>query len=131
MKTLLLILLLVVAFIVVQRVMAGPSVDPAEAAQRVAAGTAVLIDVREPDEWAGGVAEPALLCSLSDLRGGRAQWAAVLEANKDKELIVYCASGARSGVAASVLRKEGFNVVNAGGYAAWRAAGLPVVIPAR
>ncbi len=129
MKTLLLIILLVVFFFVVKQVMAGPSIDPAEAAGRVAAGTAVLIDVREPDEWSGGVAEPALLCPLSDLRGARAQWAAVLEANKDKELILYCASGARSGVAASMLRKEGFNVVNAGGYGSWRSAGLPVRQP--
>jgi rhodanese-related sulfurtransferase len=129
MKTLLLIILLVVVFFVVKQVMAGPAVSPADAAGRVAAGTAVLIDVREPDEWSGGVAEPALLCSLSDLRGARAQWAAVLEANKDKELILYCASGARSGVAASMLRKEGFNVVNAGGYSAWRSAGLPVRQP--
>jgi rhodanese-related sulfurtransferase len=129
MKTLLLIILLVVVFFVVKQVMAGPSIDPAEAAGRVAAGTAVLIDVREPDEWSGGVAEPALLCSLSDLRGARAQWSAVLEANKDKELILYCASGARSGVAASMLRKEGFNVVNAGGYGSWRSAGLPVRQP--
>jgi len=129
MKTLLLIILLAVFFFVVKQVMAGPSIDPAEAAGRVAAGTAVLIDVREPDEWSGGVAEPALLCSLSDLRGARAQWAAVLEANKDKELILYCASGARSGVAVSMLRKEGFNVVNAGGYGSWRSAGLPVRQP--
>jgi rhodanese-related sulfurtransferase len=129
MKTLLIILLLVAAFIVVKRVMAGPSIDPAEAAERVAAGTAVLIDVREPDEWSGGVAEPALLSSMSDLRGPRAQWKKVLAANKDKELIVYCASGARSGVVASMLRKEGFNVINAGGYNDWRAAGLPVRNP--
>jgi len=129
MKTLLIILLLVAAFIVVKRVMAGPSIDPAEAAERVAAGTAVLIDVREADEWSGGVAEPALLCSMSDLRGPRAQWKEVLAANKDKELIVYCASGARSGVVASMLRKEGFNVVNAGGFGGWRSAGLPVRMP--
>jgi rhodanese-related sulfurtransferase len=53
----------------------------------------------------------------------------VLEANKDKELILYCASGARSGVAASILRKEGFNAVNAGGLANWSRAGLPVRKP--
>ena len=129
MKTLLLLLVLVVVFVVVKRVMAGPSISPAEAAERVKAGTAVLIDVREPDEWADGVAEPALLCSFSDLRGERAQWKAVLEANRDKELIVYCASGARSGIVAGMLRKEGFNAVNAGGYGGWRSAGLPVRTP--
>jgi rhodanese-related sulfurtransferase len=129
MKALLLLVLLVVAFVVVKRVLAGPSVDPAGAAARVAAGTAVLIDVREPGEWAGGVAEPALLCSLGDLRGARDRWKAVLEEHRDKELILYCASGARSGVAASLLRAEGFHAVNAGGFGDWRAAGLPVRLP--
>ena len=126
MKTFLLILVIVAVFFVVRHLMAGPSITPAEAAARVAAGTAVLIDVREPGEWAGGVAEPALLCSLSDLRGPRAQWKSVLEANRDKELILYCASGARSGIAAGMLRKEGFNAVNCGGFGGWRGAGLPV-----
>lgn len=126
MKTFLLILLIVAVFFVVRYLMAGPSITPAEAAARVAAGTAVLIDVREPGEWSGGVAEPALLCSLSDLRGPRAQWKSVLEANRDKELILYCASGARSGIAAGMLRKEGFNAVNCGGYGGWHGAGLPV-----
>jgi rhodanese-related sulfurtransferase len=129
MKTLLLLLVLVVVFVVVKKVMAGPSIGPAEADERVKAGTAVLIDVREPEEWSGGVAEPAVLCSFSDLRGDRAQWKDVLEANRGKVLIVYCASGARSGIVAGMLRKEGFNAVNAGGFGAWRSAGLPVRVP--
>ena len=129
MKTLLLVVLVIVVFVVVKRVMAGPSIDPADAAARVAAGTAVLIDVREPGEWSDGVAEPARLCSFSDLRGDRAQWKAVLEENKGKEFIVYCASGARSGIVAGMLRKEGINAVNAGGFGGWRSAGLPVRVP--
>jgi len=129
MKTILILVLLVAVFLVVKRVLAGPSISPSEAASRVAAGTAVLIDVREPDEWKSGAAEPALLCSFSDLRGARDQWKAVLAANRDKELIVYCASGARSGIAADMLRREGFKVVNAGGFGGWRSAGLPVRQP--
>ncbi len=129
MKILLLVVLVILVFFVIKRVMAGPSVSPADAAVKVAAGTALLIDVREPDEWAGGVAGPAQLSSFSDLRGARAQWKAILEGNKDKELILYCASGARSGIAAGMLRKEGFNAVNAGGFGGWRAAGLPVRQP--
>jgi Rhodanese-related sulfurtransferase len=129
MKTLILLSLLVVAFVLVKRAMAGPSISAAEADERVKAATAVLIDLREPDEWTEGVAAPALLCSLSDLRGPRVQWKAVLEANKDKELILYCASGARSGMAAGILRKEGYNAVNAGGFGHWSKAGLPVRKP--
>lgn len=129
MKLILLLVLLVAAFFLFKRVLAGPSISPSEAAVRVAAGTAVLIDVREPGEWASGVAEPAILCSLSDLRGSRKQWSPVLENSSGKELILYCASGGRSGAAAGVLRKEGFNVVNAGGFGAWQSAGLPVRQP--
>ena len=101
------------------------AVGPEEAARRVAAGTAVLIDVREATEWADGVAEPALLLSLSDLRGERETWKPVLAANREKELILYCRSGHRSGIAAKLLAKEGFHVANAGGFSAWRNAKLP------
>jgi len=128
-KTFLLILLVVAVFLLVRYFLAGPSITPAEAAARVAAGNAVLIDVREPGEWAGGVAEPAVLCSFSDLRGARAQWKEVLEANRGKQLILYCASGARSGLAAGMLRKEGFEAFNCGGMGSWQGAGLPVRRP--
>jgi rhodanese-related sulfurtransferase len=126
-----LIILAVVGFLffVGARVTAGPSISPTEASERVAAGKAVLIDVREPDEWAGGVAEPAWLLSLSDLRADRVKWTPALEQLRGKELIVYCRSGTRSGVAAGILRKEGFTVLNAGGFSAWASAGLPVRKP--
>ena len=129
MKTLLILLMAIGVFFLVKQLMAGPSVTPADAASRVAAGEAIIIDVREPGEWSRGVAGPAVLCSLSDLRGSRAQWAPILEANRDKELILYCASGARSGIAAGILRGEGFRAVNAGGFGAWQSAGLPVRQP--
>lgn len=102
-------------------------VAPAEAAKRVADGKAVLIDVREPAEWAEtGVAAPAALLPLSDLNGDRKQWKEFLEKNRDKELILYCRSGNRSGRAAAILAGEGFRTANAGGFSDWQAAGLPV-----
>jgi rhodanese-related sulfurtransferase len=101
-----------------------------EAADRLKAGDAVLIDVREPDEWAEtGVAEPAVLLALSDLRAAREQWTPFLVKNRDKTLLLYCRSGGRSGQAAAVLAKEGFKVANAGGFKAWESAGLPVRKP--
>lgn len=106
-----------------------PAIDPAEAAKRVAAGTAVLVDVREPAEWAGGVVASATLLPLSDLRGDRKAWQPFLEANKGKEIILYCRSGNRAGQAATVLAAEGKAVANAGGFSAWEAAGQPVRTP--
>ena len=104
-----------------------PAVSPAEAAKRVGDGKAVLIDVRGPDEWAEtGVAAPAALLPLSDLTGARKQWKAFLEKHRDKELILYCASGHRAGRAARLLAGEGFRTANAGGFGDWQAAGLPV-----
>jgi hydroxyacylglutathione hydrolase len=47
----------------------------------------------------------------------------------DKPVVVYCESGSRSAIAASVLQKHGVpNVINfTGGYLAWREAGLPLL----
>ena len=100
-----------------------------EAQARVKAGTAVLVDVREPGEWRDGVAAPASLLPMSDFRGARKQWDGFLRSNKDKELILYCASGMRSGSLAMALKKEGFKAANLGGFGAWAGAGLPVRKP--
>ena len=126
MKLLLILVAVILVLVVTSRALAGDILPASEAASRVAAGTAVLVDVREPGEWAdGGVAEPANLLSLSDLRGDRTGWKSFLAENKDKELILYCRSCNRSGIAARILTKEGFNVANAGGFRDCVAAGLP------
>ena len=129
MKILLLIALVIAVFFFAQRMLAAPVLTPEEAARRVAAGIAVLIDVREPGEWRDGVVKGALLLPLSDLQGERLRWKPVLEANADKELILYCRSGNRSGIAAGLLAGEKFKTANAGGFSAWKAAGQPVVVP--
>lgn len=107
----------------------GGEVEPGEALSRVAAGSAVVIDVREPSEWRDGVVEGALLLPLSDLRGGRTQWAAAIEEHGGKEFILYCRSGRRSGIAAGILGGEGHNATNGGGFGGWVGAGVPVVRP--
>jgi rhodanese-related sulfurtransferase len=104
-------------------------VVPAEAAQRVGEKKAMLVDVREPDEWTDGVAAPAALLPLSDLTGPRQQWKPFLDQVGDREIILYCRSGVRSGRAASALSKEGFHTANAGGFSDWAKAGLPVTRP--
>ncbi len=104
-------------------------IAPQEAAKRVADGSAVLIDVREPSEWVSGVAVPANLLPLSDLMGKRQMWAPFLARHGNCELILYCLSGGRSGSAARTLAGEGHRVSNLGGFSAWRGARLPVRIP--
>lgn len=106
-----------------------PGIAPAAAAREAAAGTAVIIDVREPAEWTAGVAAPAVLLPLSDLRGARREWGPFLAAHRGRRLLLYCAAGGRSGVAASLLRREGWVAENLGSFPRWQAAGLPVRRP--
>jgi rhodanese-related sulfurtransferase len=104
-----------------------PKISPVEAAKKVSEGTAIMIDVREPSEWAeSGVAEPAELLSMSDFNGDQKLWKPFLEKNAGKELILYCRSGNRSGQVAAKLAAQGLKVENSGAFKDWAAAGLPV-----
>lgn len=97
-----------------------------EAARLVAAGKAVLVDVREPAEWAEtGVAAPAVLLAKSDFDGAQKDWKPFLEKHAGQEIILYCRSGNRSGKVAAVLAEKGLKVANAGSLKDWQAAGLP------
>ncbi|MBI4622356.1 MAG: rhodanese-like domain-containing protein [Verrucomicrobia bacterium] len=108
---------------------AAPRLTPAECAARVRGGEALLVDVREPGEWAGGVADSAQLLPLSDLTGARAQWKPFLAGTAGREILLYCGVGGRSGLAARILIAEGVRAANTGGLSAWRDAGWPVAKP--
>ncbi len=98
-----------------------PQVGPRAAKALVDAG-AVLLDVREPDEWCTEHAPAAML-----LPAGRVH-TRQHELPRDRRIVVVCRSGGRSATVASSLRRSGFDAVNlAGGMCAWAAAGLPVV----
>lgn len=101
----------------------APRATPADSIARLRSGKALLVDVREPGEWKGGVAHSAALLPLSDLTGGRVQWKKFLADVGDRELLLYCASGARSRMATNLLAAEGFRAANAGGLADWASAG--------
>ena len=98
----------------------GPDV----AAARVSRGEATLLDVRAPGERGGKWIDGSLAIPLSQLE------ARIDEVPRDRALIVHCAGGYRSSVAASVLQREGFDKVTelAGGLAAWESAKLPVSV---
>ena len=121
-----LFVLVVVAFFAWTFWRARPQVLSDELKTALKASTAVLVDVREPSEWAAtGTAKDAALLPLSDLRGERRQWKPFLEQHRGKQLFLYCQSGARSSMAAAQLRREGFNARNAGSLAALDRAGWP------
>jgi len=105
-----------------------PGVKPVEAYDRVAAGTCVLLDVREPTEWethiVGAVQVPrGILEFQADPASPRHNPALT----PDRQIIVFCRSGARAALAAATLADLGFtDVLNmTGGLTAWKEAGLP------
>jgi rhodanese-related sulfurtransferase len=104
----------------------APRLAPAECARRVRAGEALLVDVREASEWSGGIAQSATLLAFSDLTGSRSQWKKFLAEVAGREVLLYCASGARSGLAAKILVAEGVRAANTGGLSDWLDAGWPV-----
>jgi rhodanese-related sulfurtransferase len=87
------------------------------------AGTLVL-DVREPDEFAAGHLPKARHIPLKELEARLPELAKF----KDKPVIITCRTGARSGSACRVLGKAGFTQVHnlKGGVPAWQQANLPV-----
>jgi glyoxylase-like metal-dependent hydrolase (beta-lactamase superfamily II)/rhodanese-related sulfurtransferase len=82
----------------------------------------LAIDVRTPREHAQNHIDGSLSVPLSRLKDN------LKTLPKDRPLLVYCAGGYRSSIAASILRGSGFDSVAeiAGGFAAWETAGLPM-----
>lgn len=97
-------------------------VSPEVAAQRLASAVPPLaIDVRTPSEHAELHIEGATHVPLSQL-------VKHAPSSPDQPIVVFCAGGYRSSIAASLLRQRGVRQVSeiAGGIAAWEADGLPV-----
>jgi rhodanese-related sulfurtransferase len=88
-------------------------VTPSEA-QELLDGDAVLLDVRQENEWEAGHAPMASLIPLAELSDH------LDELPRDHLIICACRSGGRSLRAATFLQENGFDVANlAGGMMAW------------
>lgn len=95
---------------------------PREISQKLKNEKPLVIDVREPNEYAKGHIKGSKLIPLGQLAGRLAELGP-----KDREIITVCRSGNRSGQAASILVAQGYNVTNMqGGMVGWHLAGLPI-----
>ena len=84
----------------------------------------VVLDVREPWEWAAGHIEGAVHIPLGDLPER------VGELDPQARTLVVCHVGARSAQATAWLHRLGHDVANlAGGMDAWEHAQRPIVVP--
>jgi rhodanese-related sulfurtransferase len=108
---------------VIQRSMGGARVNTLEATLLINQKDALVLDIREPGEFA----QEHIINARSIPAGEIEQRIKEIARFKEKPVIVTCATGVSAGAAAGVLRKHGFsNVVNlSGGIAAWKQAGLP------
>jgi rhodanese-related sulfurtransferase len=99
-------------------------VNPTEATLLINREDALVIDVREPGEYASGFIAGSRNIPLGKL----AERLSELEADKSRKVVVACAAGSRSAQAAKTLTQAGFSDVRnlAGGISAWQQAGLPL-----
>jgi rhodanese-related sulfurtransferase len=98
-------------------------ISPSEAAEKSKKGEAVIIDVREKDEWDEGHIPDAIHMSRGTIELD------VEEKIPDTNatIICHCGGGGRSALAAESLQRMGYKNVRsmAGGFKAWKAAALP------
>ena len=99
------------------------NLSPADVAAKLKQGAIVLIDVREPNEYAAERIHGALLFPLSTFDP------ALLPDDGKRPIVFQCGSGMRSGKAVAACQAAGIshNAHMAGGIMAWKAAGLPTI----
>jgi hydroxyacylglutathione hydrolase len=98
-------------------------IDPDELAVRLEGGDLVVLDVRDDDEFAESHIPGSIHLPYGELSGRQS------ELPRDRTIAAICSGGKRSGLAASILQREGFehllHVAN-GGVGTWRRSGHPV-----
>ena len=98
-------------------------ISPEDAAAKSKSGNVVIIDVRDKDEWDEGHIPGALHMSRGTIELD------IEEKVPDPNamIICHCGGGGRSALAVKNLQKMGYKNVRsmAGGFKAWKAAGLP------
>ncbi len=108
------------------------NLSPQEVSAELSNGNAVLIDIREPDE----LNQNGRIANACHAARGMLEFYADEtlpyhrpEFDKSKRIILHCASGGRSALAAATLKQMGYeNVAHLdGGLKAWKDAGLPTV----
>jgi rhodanese-related sulfurtransferase len=99
-------------------------VSPLEATQLLNHQDAVLLDVREPQEYQDGFLPNSIRIPLGSLTEKAAQ----LDKHRERPIIIVCRSGNRSAQAGRLLKQMGYETVYnlGGGLHAWRTANLPI-----
>jgi rhodanese-related sulfurtransferase len=96
---------------------------PMAAEELASADPPIVLDVRNPREWASKHIEGSVNIPLNHLQER------IAEIPRDRRIAVHCAGGYRSSIAVSILHQHGIThlIEIAGGLAAWDAVQLPVI----
>ena len=109
----------------------GSQISATDAVDQVAAGTLALIDVRDANELAQtGKAEGAIHISLMtfQMKTDPRSPEVLADLDIEKPVAIYCATGARSQMAARMMMQMGYKTVhNLGGLGHWANAGGKIV----
>jgi hydroxyacylglutathione hydrolase len=101
-----------------------PQLHVTQLASELAASTVNVLDVRSPQEWTRGHVPGAHHVFLPDLPGQLGSL------DRSRRTAVYCDTGYRASIAASLLQSNGFEAANVpGSWKAWISAGLPAAKP--
>lgn len=98
-------------------------IRPTDAAEKIKSSNAVIVDVREKDEWDEEHIPDALHMSRGTIELDVEEKVPDLNTT----IICHCGGGGRSALAAESLQRMGYKNVRSmeGGFKAWKAAGLP------
>lgn len=110
------------------------NLDTEQVAQELQRADLLLVDLREPSETANGVLPRAVLAPRGMLEFHACSTTPyhIEGFDRDRRVVLYCASGGRSALAARTLAQMGYRDVAhlEGGFKAWTAEGRDVVSPA-
>lgn len=82
---------------------------------------ALLMDVRSEGEYASGHVEGAVHIPHTQIAENKDRIKSLVKGDLSKPVVVYCASGRRSGMAKEQIKQLGYEtVVNHGGYSSWK-----------
>ena len=106
---------------------AVPKIEPAQAREMIERGEALVVDVRDPNE----VQQSGKVKGAVNVSRGMLEFRADPESpyhdkafQKERPVIVYCASGGRSALAGKALQELGYGTVyNLGAFKGWTEAG--------
>src|SRR5437588_4673243 len=99
-------------------------ISPQDAAAKLKSGEAVIVDVRDKDEWDEGHIPGAMHLSRGTIELDIEEKVP----DTDAMIICHCGGGGRGALATESLQKMGYKSVRnmSGGFKAWKAASLPM-----